>query len=205
MPTRIRLLASIPAMVLTMACGGVTGTVPTAPSPVTATPAPSTAAPAPAQDFPSLTGRWRASGRIVFRNLENGNTLSWGNCSGSFTISTQDRGTFNGPVGTQGGGWNSDRFCTASGTFTGELLAPDGSVARARLEGNFQNWPRPSVSPSCEFVSPRDGIWTGSATSDDIRLQVSDILRCPVNVDGGLTGMPMADFERTVSLTFERW
>jgi hypothetical protein len=142
---------------------------------------------------------------MVFRNLENGNTLGWGSCSGSFTITVQDRGTFAGPFGTQGGGWNSDRFCTASGTFTGEVLAPDGSVARARLEGNFQNWPRPSVWPSCEFVSRGDGIWTGSATSDDIRLQRSDILRCPVNVDGGLTGMPMADFERTVSLAFERW
>ena len=36
-------------------------------------------------------------------------------------------------------------------------------------------------------------------------VQVRDTLRCAVNVDGGVTGMPMADFERTVSLTFERW
>ena len=200
--TRVWLLALI-AAILTVGCGRVTGAMPTGPSSVT--PNPAVLAPVPAQDFPSLTGRWRTSGGMVFRNLQNGNTLRWGSCSGSFTITAQDRGTFTGPFGTQGGGWNSDRFCTASGTFTGELLAPDGSVVQARLEGNFQNWPRPSVWPSCEFVSPGDGIWTGSATSDDIHLQISDILRCPVNVDGGLIGMPMADFERTVSFTFQRW
>jgi hypothetical protein len=202
MRARVGFLVVIPAIVLTAACGGVTAAMPTGPSTTTASPA---ALPAPAQDFPSLTGQWRASGRMTFRNLENGNTLPWGSCSGSFTITAQDRGTFTGPFSAQGGGWNSDRFCTASGTFTGELLTLDGSVARARLEGNFQNWPRPSVSPSCEFVSRGDGIWTGSATSDDIRLEMSDVLRCPVNVDGGLPGMPMADFERTVSLTFQRW
>src|SRR5687768_5252331 len=201
--TCIGLLAVIPVIGLTVACGGVTDAMPAGPSLVAAHPAALT--PQPAQGFPSLTGWWRASGRMVFRNLENGNTLSRASCSGSLTITAQDGGTFTGSFGTQGGGWNSDRFCTASGTFVGELLAPDGSVARARLDGNFQNWPRPSVWPSCEFVSNGDGIWTGSATSDDIRLQTSDILRCPVNLDGGLAEIPMADFERTVSLTFQRW
>jgi len=199
--TRIGLLAVIPAIVLTVACAGG-GDMPSGPSAVTPSPA---ATPGPSQDFPSLTGRWRASGSIVFRNLENGNALSWGNCSGSFTITTQSRGTFTGPFGTQGGGWNSDRFCTASGTLTGDLAASDRSLVRGRLEGNFQNWPRPSVSPSCEVVAAGDGVWIGTATSDDIRMQMSDVLRCPVNVDGGVPGMPMANFERTVSLTFERW
>ena len=199
MGTQGGFLVVIPAIALTAACGSVAA-MPTGPSEVSAS-----VAPAPAQSFPSLTGRWRTFGKVEFRNLENGNTLSWGGCSGSFTITAQNGSTFTGSFDTQGGGWNSDRFCTASGTFNGELLAPDGSVARARLEGNFQNWPRPSVSPSCEFVSPGDGVWSGSATSDEIRLQISDVLRCPVNVDGGLPGMPMADFERTVSLTFQRW
>jgi hypothetical protein len=199
---RIGFLAVIPALVLTAACGRVSDAMPAGPSPVTANPR--TLAPPAAQNVPSLTGRWRASGRNVFRNLENGNTLSWG-CSGSFTITAQDGSIFTGPFATQGSGWNTDRYCTASGTFTGELLTPDGSVVQARLEGNFQSWPRPAVWPSCELVSPGDGIWTGSATSDDIRLQTHDILRCAVNVDGGLPGMPMADFERTVSLTFQRW
>ena len=156
-----------------------------------------------AQQFPSLTGRWRASGTTVFRNLETGNALSWGGCSGAFTI-TQEGARFTGPLDTQGGGWNSDRFCTASGRFTGELSDRDSTNAQARLEGNFQNWPRPSVSPSCEVISAGDGIWTGSATTDAIRLQVSDTLRCPANVDGGLIGLPMANFERTVTLTFQR-
>jgi hypothetical protein len=145
------------------------------------------------------------SGGNFYRNLATGNTLRWGSCSGSYTITAQDGSTFTGTFSTQGGGWNSDRFCTASGTFSGELLAPDGSAARARLEGTSQNWPRPSVTPSCEFLSRGDGVWTGSASGDEIRLQVSDTLRCPENVDGGLIGMPMADFERTVSLTFQRW
>lgn len=50
--------------------------------------------------------------------------------------------------------------------------------------------------PTCE---------PGCATKDAIRLQVRDTLRCAASVDGGVTGMPMADFERTVALTFERW
>ena len=203
MRTRTWLLGVIHVTLVCWGCGGVTG-VPTGPSPVSLALTPTSTA-AVAKDFPSLAGRWRASGTTVFRNLANGNVLNWGGCSGAFTITTQDGRHFTGPLGTQGGGFNSDRFCTASGTFTGELMQRDGSVARARLEGNFQNWPRPSVSPSCEVISAGDGIWTGSATSDAIRLQVRDTLRCAANVDGGIIGMPMADFERTVSLSFERW
>lgn len=157
-----------------------------------------------AQDVPSLTGEWRASGTTVFRNLATGNQLNWGGCSGSFAITEQDANRFTGPLAMQGSGSNSDRFCTASGTFSGELVERDGAVARARLDGNFQNWPRPSVSPACELIAAGDGVWTGSAFGDAIRLQVRDMLRCAANVDGGLSGVPMADFERTVSLTFER-
>ena len=203
MRTHIWLFGVIHATLLSWACGGGTG-VPTGPSPVSLALTTDVTAVVD-QDFPSLVGRWRASGTTVFRNLETANMLNWGGCSGSFTITEQDGERFTGPLGTQGGGFNSDRFCTASGTFTGELIERDGSVARARLEGNFQNWPRPSVSPSCEVISAGDGIWTGSATRDGIRLQVRDMLRCAASVDGGVIGMPMADFERTVSLTFERW
>ena len=52
--------------------------------------------------------------------------------------------------------------------------------------------PTPTPAPSAA-PAPVPAQKTGRATSDDIRLQISDILRCPVNVDGGLTGMPMAD------------
>jgi hypothetical protein len=104
----------------------------------------------------------------------------------------------------QGGGLNSDRFCTAFGTFTGDVEEPDG-VAHARLEGNFQNWPRPSVTPSCELISVGDGTWTGNATSEAITLQVRDTLRCAASVDTSVSGQPLADFERTVSLEFQRW
>jgi len=201
--TRIWLIGVIHAALLSWGCGGVTS-VPTGPSPVSLALTPA-ATVAVVQDFPALSGRWRVSGTTAFRNVATGNVLNWGGCSGSFTITEQDGERFTGPLGTQGGGFNSDRFCTASGTFTGELIERDGSVARARLEGNFQNWPRPSVSPSCEVISAGDGIWTGSATRDGIRLQVRDMLRCAASVDGGVIGMPMADFERTVSLTFERW
>lgn len=178
--------------------------MPTAPSSLSQVPPLFSAPGVLAQQLPSLVGRWRASGTTVFRNLETGGALNWGGCSGVFTVTAQDGHRFTGPLGTQGGGWNSDRFCTASGTFTGELVEDDGSRARARLEGNFQNWPRPSVSPSCELISAGDGIWTGSATSDAIRLQVRDTLRCAANVDGGLSGIPMANFERTVSFVFQR-
>ena len=155
-----------------------------------------------AQNLPSLVGQWRASGTTVFRNVATGNTLDWGGCSGALTITEQDGHRFTGQLGTRGGGFNSDRFCTAAGTFRGELVERD--VARARLEGNFQNWPRPAVSPSCEIVSAGEGVWTGNATDEAIRLEIRDTLRCAANVDGGIAGIPMADFERTVSLTFER-
>ena len=197
------LLFVIATIALSSACSSASAS-PTGPSSLGQAPVLLSAPGAVAEILPSLIGQWRAIGTTVFRNLETGSSLNWGGCSGSFTITTQDGQRFAGPLGTQGGGWNSDRFCTASGTFTGELVEPDGSVARARLEGNFQNWPRPSVSPSCEMIAAGDGVWTGSATSDAIRLQVRDRLRCAANVDGGLSGIPMANFERTVSLVFER-
>ena len=185
-------------------CSGVTD-LPAGPSPISLTPVIFAAPAVVTQALPTLTGRWRVSGTNAFRNLETGSTQNWGGCSGSFTITAQDGDRFSGALATQGGGWNSDRFCTASATLTGELVAGDASAARATLEGNSRNWPRPAVNPSCEFVSMGDGIWTGSATGDSIRLQTGDTLRCPVNVDGGIVGMPTANFERTVSLTFERW
>lgn len=156
-----------------------------------------------AQQFPSLTGRWRATGTTTFRNVATGHALNWGNCAGSFTV-TQEGARFSGPLNTQGSGANSDRFCTASGTFTGELAVTDNVMVKAQLDGNFQNWPRPAVSPSCELIAAGDGIWTGSASDDALRLQVRDTLRCPANVDGGLLAAPMANFERTVSLVFQR-
>lgn len=160
--------------------------------------------PSLAQQLPSVDGRWRAIGSSEFRNLATGTVLRWGGCSGSLTIA-QDRQRFNGPLTTQGGGFNSDRFCTASGTFTGELATGDAISAKARLDGNFQNWPHPSVTPSCEVIAAGDGVWSGSATDDAIQLQVRDTLRCAANVDGGIVGIATADFERTVSLTFQRW
>jgi hypothetical protein len=191
------------ATVLCSACSDMTDVagVPTGPSAIVLALTP-TATAAVAQHLPTLTGRWRASGTTAFRNLSTGNTLNYGGCSGSLTVTSQDGEHFIGALGTQGGGYNSDRFCTASGTFNGEL---DGAGAKARLDGNFQNWPSPAVSPSCEVISAGDGIWTGSASSDAIQLQVRDTLRCAASVDGSMSGTPMADFERTVSLTFERW
>jgi len=199
--TRFWLVILIHAALLSWACSDVAG--PTGPSPINVAP-PTSIAAAVAQSVPALTGQWRASGTTVFRNLETGNALNWGGCSGSLAVTEQEGQRFSGPLGTQGGGANSDRFCTASGTFTGELVERDGSALRARLEGNFQNWPRPSVQPSCELISAGDGIWTGSASSDAIRVQVRDTLRCSASVDGSLFGAPMANFERTVSLTFQR-
>ena len=150
-----------------------------------------------------MTGQWRGGGTATFRNLESGNTLTFGTCSGSFTVTTQEDTHFSGQLESRGFGWSSDRFCTASGTMSGEVVADDGS-ARAHLEGNFQNWPQPSVTPSCELISAGDGVWTGSAANDGIRLTVTDRLRCPVSVDGNQGNIPMANFERTVSLAFQR-
>lgn len=142
-------------------------------------------------------------GTIEFRNLQNGNTLKWGGCSGSFTVNEQVSEFFIGRLEMQGTGLNSDRFCTASGTFSGDL--EPGGGARAHLEGDFQNWPRPSTSPSCDVMSAGDGMWTGTATGDSIQLQVRDTLRCPADVDGGTRGLPMVEFERSVTLIFQPW
>jgi hypothetical protein len=154
------------------------------------------------REVPSLSGEWSVAGTTVFRNLDSGNALTYGTCSGSFAL-TQDADRFAGPLQVRGFGWNSDRFCTASGTLIGEVATSDSTVA-ARLEGNFQNWPRPSVNPSCEMIEAGNGTWTGTASGDAIRLQIHDTLRCAANVDGGIFGMPMANFERTVSLVFQR-
>lgn len=182
---------------------GING-APTSPSVVSLTAALLSGPSLAQQQLPSLDGRWRATGSSEFRNLANGTVLRWGGCSGSLTIA-QDGQRFTGPLTTQGGGFNSDRFCTASATLTGELAAGDANRAKARLDGNFQNWPRPSVTPSCEVIAAGDGVWSGSAADDAIQLQVRDTLRCAANVDGGIVGIATADFERTVSLTFQRW
>ena len=184
---------------LLVACGGVTPELPTSPSPGSSTPATVPAAPAlPAEAFPSLVGRWRtATGTsIVYRNRETGTTPGSYSCHGSLTIESQDGRTFSGKLGTDGNGWNSDRFCTGGGTLIGEVLTPDAGSARARLDGGFSK-------NLCTFVSSA-GEFTGIARDAEIRLQGTDILRCPVNLDGG-PGMPFVEFERTVTLAFERW
>jgi hypothetical protein len=186
---------------VTWACGGAVE-MPTGPTAIALEPV-ANGPVVVSREFPPLNGQWKVDGTAVFRNLDNGMSLTYGSCSGSYVMA-QDRERFSGPLQTHGFGWNSDRFCTASGTLNGELLEPDGSVARARFEGNFQNWPRPSVTPSCEVIAAGDGVWTGSAMSEAIRLQIRDTLRCPANVDGGLLNAPMANFERTVSLVFQR-
>ena len=48
------------------------------------------------------------------------------------------------------------------------------------------------------------GEFAGVAHDSEIRLQRTDIMRCPVNMDGG-PGMPFTEFERTVTLALERW
>jgi hypothetical protein len=143
-------------------------------------------------------------GQHGFPQSRNGNALSWSNCSGSLYRPAQNRGSFTGPFGTQGGGWNSIDSARRRERLTGELVAPDRGIARARLEGNFQNWPRASVSPSCDVVSAGDGVWTGTATSDDIRLQINDVLRLsgecrrrPArNADGRLRADGVLDLQR---------
>lgn len=196
-------IAVVPVAVLSAACvsGGFAG-VPTGPSAVNSISATPTAPAVVAQHTFVLMGEWRVLGTTAFRNLETGNTLNMGNCSGSVTVTLQEGDQFAGTLDTQGSGRSSDRFCTATGALTGELI--EGSIAKARLEGNFQNWPRPAVSPACEMIGPGDGIWTGSVSDDAIRLEMRDRLRCAANVDGGINGVPMANFERTVSLTLQR-
>ena len=191
--------ALICALVLSVGCGSVTPDFPSSPSPATTdTGSGPAAAPVdPLQPFPSLTGRWRTAGtRIVYRNIETGTTPDTYSCEGSLTIDSQDGGAFIGRFSTQGHGWNSDRFCTGSGTLAGDILSPDGSAVRARLEGGFS-------ANQCAFVQ-RGGEFAGIAREGEIRLERNDIMRCPVNMDGG-PGMPFVEFERTVTLAFERW
>jgi hypothetical protein len=111
-------------------------------------------------------------------------------------IESQDGGAFSGRLYTDGNGWNSDRFCTGGGTLTGEVLLPDGSSARARLDGGFS-------SNQCTLITAGEE-FAGVAHDSEIRLQRTDIMRCPANMDGG-PGMPFTEFERTVTLALERW
>lgn len=195
----VPVVASISALLLSVACGGgVTPDLPSGPSPETANATGAAAAPvAPVQPFPSLTGRWRTSGtRIVYRNIETGTTPGTYSCEGWLTIDSQSGRTFSGSFGSQGHGWNSDRFCTGSGTLTGDILSPDGSAATARLDGGFS-------ANQCTFVR-RGSDFVGIARDAEIRLERSDMMRCPVNMDGG-PGMPFVEFERTVTLAFARF
>jgi hypothetical protein len=187
-------VAALSMISLTVACGRVAPALATGPSPLSPTPV---AAPAPAQSFPAVTGRWRAAGtRIVYRNVETGTTPGDYGCQGMLTVESQNGRAFTGRLNMDGHGWNSDRFCAGGGTLVGEILSPDGSAALARLEGEFS-------ANQCTFVSGGSA-FTGVARDGEIRLQRMDMLRCPVNMDGG-PGMPFADFERTVNLAFERW
>jgi hypothetical protein len=191
--------ALIAALLLAVGCGGgVTPGLPSGPSqPPDTAGAPGAAPGAPVRPFPSLTGRWRTSGtRIAYRNIETGIIPDSYNCEGSLTIDSQDGSVFSGTLNTTGHGWNSDRFCTGHGTLTGHILSNDGSAATARLDGAIS-------ANQCTFVQ-RGSEFTGVASDAEIRLQRNDIMRCPVNLDGG-PGMPLVDFERTVTLAFARW
>jgi len=191
--------ALISAGFLAAACGGGTSNLPGGPSPTTTDHAPGSATTpiAPVQPFPSLTGRWRTSGtHIVYRNIATGSTPGSYSCEGSLTIESQDGAAFTGRLTTQGHGWNSDRFCTGSGTLTGNIATPDGSVAIARLDGGF------GVN-QCTYIQ-RGNEYSGLARDTEIRFERNDTLRCPVNMDGG-PGMPLVEFERTITLAFARW
>ena len=183
---------------LLLACGSVTPALPTGPSPASSSAATAPASPAPpAEAVPSLVGRWRTAGtRIVYRNRETGTTPGIYSCQGSLTIESHNGRAFSGTLSTDGNGWNSDRFCTGWGTLTGETLLPDAGSARARLDGGFSK-------NQCTFVAGGDE-FTGIAGDAEILLQRTDVLQCPVNLDGG-PGMALAEFERTVTLSFERW
>jgi hypothetical protein len=191
--------ALISSLFLSVGCGGATSDPLAGPSPTiaNAAPAPPAAPVPPVQPFPSLTGRWRTSGtRIVYRNIATGTTPGTYSCEGSLTIESQEGSAFVGRLSTQGHGWNSDRFCTGSGTLTGAIMSADGASATARLDGGF------GVN-QCTFLQRGDE-FSGSARDNEIRLQRNDMLRCPVNMDGG-PGMPFVEFERTVTLAFARW
>ena len=132
----------------------------------------------------------------MYRNIETGTTPGSYSCEGWLTIHSQNDGAFSGTFDTQGHGWNSDRFCTGSGTLTGDILSPDGSSATARVDREFS-------ANQCTLVR-RGGEFTGVARDVEIRMQRYDIMRCPVNMDGG-PAMPFVEFERTVTLAFARW
>ena len=186
----------ISAFVLTVACGQVsspnlTGPSPIASAPTAASPVP---LPAPLQPLPSLLGRWIAGAQVVLRNRESGAVHHF-SCQGHFFISEETARYLVGSVNLHGGGWNSDRYCTLSGAVNVELQAADGRVARAIVERRIS-------AVSCQFVSG-DGIYTGSVEGTRIRLEATDVLNCNASLVDG-SGFPRADFDRTVTLRFER-
>jgi hypothetical protein len=190
----------ISAFVLTVACGqasspDLTGPSSIASAPTAASPVPLPAAdPAPLQPLPSLVGRWFAGAQVVLRNRESGAVHAF-SCQGHFFITEESARSLVGSVNLQGGGWNSDRYCTLSGAVNLELQAVDGSLARATVERRIS-------AVSCQFVSG-DGIYTGTVEANRIRLETTDVLNCNAPLVDG-SGFPRADFDRTVTLRFER-
>jgi hypothetical protein len=143
---------------------------------------------------PTLAGNWRtADASVTFVERATGDTRRFA-CQGSFTVSSQTGNAFSGTTNLSGNGYNSDRFCSQSGTLSG-TLAPDGSIERAVLSprvGAYQ----------CTFVSG-DGAFTGSVAADGtMRVSMTDVWRCPDNLDGGPTALPQTEFERALTLSF---
>jgi hypothetical protein len=132
---------------------------------------------------------------VEYRNRENGAVHRF-SCTGGASVTSQAEGGFSGRINTSGNGYNSDRFCGSSASFSGVMTA-DGTITRATIDPRFGAY-------RCEEFVSGDGVYTGNATATTFRMQTADRWRCPVNLDGGLPGNPTAEFDRTVTLSFER-
>jgi len=128
---------------------------------------------------------------VTFVERASGNTRRF-SCQGSFSVTSQAGSLFSGTTNLSGNGYNSDRFCTQSGTLSGTLM-PNGVIEHAVLA--------PGVGAyQCTLVSGDGALSGGVAPDGTMRVSTTDIWRCPANLDGGVP--QQLEFERALTLSF---
>ena len=170
------------------ACGSI--------SPVTgpSAPVPSTSTGIAAPGRSRLLGNWRSVNTSVTFVQRTGSVPRLFTCQGSFSVTSQNGDTFSGVTNLSGNGYNSDRFCSQSGTLSG-TVAPDGSISSAVLAPRLGAY-------QCTFVSG-DDVFTGSVEPDGtMQVHMTDVWRCPANLDGGPAVPEQTEFERALTLSF---
>jgi hypothetical protein len=162
---------------MTAGCGGTSPDSPTEPSPVS-----------PAPDFPSVAGEWINDSSLLVLQFRGADTSTGWSCNARLRVLAQTGGSFSGTGGMQGGSPESDRKCTSSFSFAGDMTR-DGTLTSFRLD-------RALGVGSCAPVS--DASFIGAVTSNAMRIQMNDRASCP-DAFGALR-----EYNRTLTISVKR-